>query len=168
MFDYRIYKTLKKCILFQVNTDIDDFFTKAVDHNFSIKFGTSFHKTLKLLKLQNLNSITAFNFPYDVTVGYKYEIGKFYLHYTNYVDTLSEYSYFRDERSDRFLDFKTNDKSEETEFKEGLWLSLAKFIEFADNFTTGGYYTVLPYGCYLMFYKNVFKITKKSMQIMNK
>lgn len=168
LFDYRIYKTVKKCVLFQVSTNPGDFFLQPSDHNFSIKFGYNLHKAMKPHKLQNLHSVAAFNFPYDVTVGYKYELGKFYLHYSNFVDVPSEYFYFQDERTDRYLAYHNSDKADESQFKEGLWLSLAKFVEFSDSFCTGDYYTVLPYGCLLMFHKNVFRVTKKSMQIVNK
>lgn len=166
LFDYRIYRTVKKCILFQVNT-LSDFFTATNDEHFTIKFGAGLHKAMKTARLQNLHSVAAFNFPYDIALGYKHELGKFYLLYSNFSNKPSEYFYFQDERLDRHLEFKVNDKTEENEFKEGLWLSLAKYVEFCDSFTTGEYYVILPYGCLMMFYKNVFRVTKKSMHMVN-
>ena len=166
MFDYRIYRTVRKCILFQVNDNQTEFFTKPLDDNFNIKFGVNFHKMMKTLKLHNLNSITAFNFPYDVTVGYKYELQKFYMQYSNWTEHPSEYVRFQDEKIDRCVNFKVDEKEEVNEFKEGIWISLAQYVEFADNFTSEDRQVALPYGSLLMFYKNVFRVTKKSMQIM--
>lgn len=158
--DYKIFRTVKKSVLFEFACDSGDFFKEIGKDSFSFDFGHSFYTNMKNHKMQHLNSISGFNCPYNLNLSFKQQINGFCLSYLQHSGNDTAFTDPFSDNKERQLRFTS---SEEDGVKEGLWMNIAKYDELREGFRNLNSPVHLPYNSHLLFHRNVFLINKMNM-----
>ena len=158
--DYKLYRTKIKCILFQINFQSNQNFFKSQSENYQFSFGNEKYNLLKDLDLNYLNPIFSFNTPYNLKIGFLSSLEKYYFEYKKEKEEISNsYCNFFSRNEKDCIKFK-----EKNENSEGIWICLSKFNIFQNEFFSENE-VLLPFDCYVMNFRNVFKISKDFLGI---